>query len=825
MKNLISILLLLLANITFCQEIPLNIVNRINDVNFIFEGRVINSEPYYAHNGGYIYTSNTVEITKILKGEIECGTIEILTEGGTVANERLEISHSLELIEGSSGIFLCTETDRPSSIVDFYPETNLEVLEATFENQSFIRYWWDGHEIKASDVWQSYDSLAQAYNVAEVISGLKFIDCQAQITEVKPKSNSPEITEEKFPTYKKEDFDKLINYAKFKKDNYTRIKSSRSTDKIFYNLSNIIITGTTQKYLEFDVTVKDNIGIKYLDQSAIRLEYDPSAFGNNIVANSNIIVTRGTLNNDTNCYASPIPTDANSNTILIPALEKVYSQCKAPILQTAQSIMHIKMKIQTCNIPNNVALVDTSTFFGPSLIINYSAYANFPSDSFQTYYDLLDHSQVESVPACKATLKEFWPKQLAGGIRDTLTIHGFQFGATRGNGNLYFKNADDAGSTEIFLDSVDYILWSDTLIKIFVPSYDSNGHGSASNAGHPAGTGYFRIVTDNGDIDTSHTELKILYSLNNSRFKDNVLIAPYSFFNGSYTLHCDTSVANYKGGAMKAVIKKALADWTCLTGIDWKLGNDTIYNDSITKIDSICIIKLFDLPSNKLASAGQKYTIYGISGSYLSLSKEIDISINKNKDYFCDTTGLPVPIGQRDLYSIILHELGHAHGLNHIIDNQALMHFDLSPTVTVRKIDLENEVSCDIGGNWLIDRSRLLTLSTLNSTGTSKINANPNPPCSHVSIFENDKQLIKATLFPNPFNQNISLSILLESEMSIIVSLYDINGRLILTKNFNVYQGENTLDIQTGFVSKGTYILNITSTDNGIQSNSKLIKL
>jgi hypothetical protein len=818
MKNLITILLLTVANLTFSQEIPLNIVDRINDVNFIFEGRVINSEPYYSYNGGYIHTSNTVEITKILKGEIECGTIEIITQGGTIANESLEVSHSLELIEGSSGIFLCTETDRPHSIIDFYPETNLEVLEATFEGQSFIRYWWDGHEINAADVWQNYDSLAQVYNATEVISGLKFYDCQAQITEQKPKINTP-IKEEKFPTYKKEDFDKLINYAKFKKDNYTRIKSSRSTDKIFYNLSNIIITGTTQKYLEFDVTVKDNLGTKYLDQSAIRLEYDPSAFGNNIVANSNIIVTRGTLNSDTNCYASPIPSDANSNTVLIPALEKVYSQCKAPILQTAQSIMHIKMKIQTCNIPNNIALVDTATFFGPSLIINYSAYANFPNDTFQTYYDLLEHNQIESVPACKATLKEFWPKQLGGGVKDTLTIHGFQFGATRGNGNLYFKNANDGGGSEVFLDSLDYISWSDTLIKIFVPSFDSAVISGTAYTGLPAGTGFFRIVTNNGEIDTSHTELKINFSVDNDSRKRVPIISPRKLFNKKITFHCSHAVANYKGGTMKSVIKKALDDWICLTGIDWELGSDTLYNDTIAKNDSICIITFARTGGNVLAQAKGWKSICPIAGQP-AVYFEMDIEIDTNNLFHIDTSNIPIPSGYYDFYSIILHELGHSHNLKHVIAINDIMHYGIAPNT--KKRDLENDWSCDEGGNWVIDYSTDTINNLINNCNLRNIKANPSPPCSHVSIKEIGNNLSNITLYPNPFTENLNISFNANNNEKIEIRLYDITGKLILNENYSISTGNNSINLNTINLSGGVYVINIQN--SGVLQSFKLIK-
>ena len=339
--SVLSVLILTL-NFVFGQEIPISIVDRLNSVNFIFEGTVIHSEAYYNSNGTYIYTSNTVEISRILKGGIECGTIEIITYGGQVGGESIEVSHTLQLIEGSMGIFLCDETDSPLSIVDFYPETNVEKLEATFENQSFIRYWWDGQGINAADLWLNYDSLAAIYNATEAITGLSYIECTSNPNSFfgnNPKNQKLiDEKEEIFPTYTKAAFDSLIDYAEYKRANFTRVSTSRSPDKIFFNLENLIISGGSQKYLEFDVTVKDNLGTKYLDQSAIRLEYDPVTFGTNIVANSNILVTRGSLNSDTACYSDPVPADQNSNTILIPALEKMASICKAPILTTAQTI-------------------------------------------------------------------------------------------------------------------------------------------------------------------------------------------------------------------------------------------------------------------------------------------------------------------------------------------------------------------------------------------------------------------------------------------------------------------------------------------------------
>ena len=159
-KLLIILGLMPIMNFVLGQEIPIDIIERVNNVNYIFEGEIISSEPYYSNNGTYIRTSNTVNITKRLKGDIECGSIEIITNGGTLNSTTLEISHSLELAVGSRGIFLCNDTQRPISTIDFYPETNPEVLEATYENQSFIRYWWDGQGVNAADLWNNYDSLA-----------------------------------------------------------------------------------------------------------------------------------------------------------------------------------------------------------------------------------------------------------------------------------------------------------------------------------------------------------------------------------------------------------------------------------------------------------------------------------------------------------------------------------------------------------------------------------------------------------------------------------------------------------------------------------------
>jgi hypothetical protein len=821
--SVLSVLILTL-NFVFGQEIPISIVDRLNSVNFIFEGTVIHSEAYFDGNGAYIYTSNTVEISRILKGEIECGTIEIITQGGQVGGESVQVSHSLQLIEGSMGIFLCDETNAPLSVVDFYPETNVEKLEATFENQSFIRYWWDGQGINAADLWLNYDSLAAIYNATEAITGLSYIECTSNPNSlINDNPYNFNEKEEVFPTYTKSAFDNLINYAEFKKENYSRGKTNRANDKVFYNFENIIITGGIQKYLEFDVTIKDDIGTKYLDQSAIRLEYNPVTFGTFIVSNSNILVSRGALNSDTACYSDPIPSDENSNTIFIPALESMFSQCKAPILTTAQSIMHIKMKIQDCSIPSGIELVDTASLFFPSVVLAYSAYAESPTDTFQTNYDLLEHFQFEQVPTCITAITSFEPHSLAGGIKDTLTIRGTQLGSHRGNGRIYFSNADDAGASKVWIDELDTILWSDTLIKVFVPSYDTNINSTTGSiVNHPAGTGTFKVVTYYGSYDYSPIPLNIRYSVQNTPAKERYVLAPWTNGNQAYVFHCDLDVAYFKNGAMKDVIDKALRDWTCLTGINWYLGDDTNYVGAIKK-DTLCVIKFdttFPDTSGVLAETTSRFAECGTTPK--PFSHEIDIRINAKKPWNCDSTGT-VPPGEYDLYSIILHELGHAHSLNHIIDTNRIMHFSISSGKHNR--GLEFDQSCDEGGNDVIQYSTSAN-NSIPCSAVQNISANPNPPCNHVTVSIEDafQEELDYILFPNPVSSILNINISSEINEDTKIVLMDVSGKIVKVFSKSILEGENSFKLPIYEFSNGIYILKIQSNSGKNLVNAKFIK-
>ncbi|MCW3128274.1 MAG: hypothetical protein JWO03_3932 [Bacteroidetes bacterium] len=820
MRKLLFLLLLLIAQRTFlsAQEIPLDLIERATHTDYIFEGIVLKTEPYKTLDEKNVYTSNVIQITKIFKGDLSCGTIELITIGGALPDENVHGSHCLELKEGSQGIFLCNATTKELPATAVYAFSLPDKMEATYEWQSFIKYVFDDGRWQADDLLKRYDSIIQLYHLAELITQIQYTDCGQQSLVLQPPAIQPIAVQPYQPramlSYNANDFADAKRRLSYKRANLSRPKAARSTETLNFRISNVQVTGTSPKYLEYDVNVFDQSNVNhFLSDATIRLVYDPAVFGSYLVTNNKITVTNGALANSS-CYFSVSPNDDNPSTISMLLGAHDYSICKSPITASPQQLVHISMEIQTCGLNSKVAIQDTS-FFGSSDMAIGSGYSLSSGDSLSTSYDLVTTDSV-SVPSCKATITSFDPPVVNGGVGDILSIRGFQFGSARGSGNLYFYNSNHPQSgMSSSLDNVDYLLWSDTLIQIVVPSKETGDTGTL-------GTGTFRIVTNANEKDTTANPLTVYYSVINEIYTDNTDSAKSNFFlenqsgSGGYFFHEDTSVSHNPGIA--GVVRKAIKDWVCATGVNFTIVGDTtgvLGNQD----DRVNVVTMGPQSGNHIATcyfvdAG---CINPVTHKLVWHRRDIDVVISNTAGlvYFTDTTGtLPVPFGQVDLYHVLLHELGHGVGLNHVIDSTLMMYYrvpsiptgGLSPAGRV--VHLAGDLSSVDGGTWEVVASHSSSNVYQCATPMSAVSG---LHCEFSTYIEPITQPSDLRLYPNPFDGRINIASGSEIEQ---ISLTAVDGKVIYNRE-NVMQ-KNTFILVSNELAAGVYILSVQTKAGGV---------
>jgi len=266
-----------------------------------------------------------------------------------------------------------------------------------------------------------------------------------------------------------------------------------------------------------------------------------------------------------------------------------------------------------------------------------------------------------------------------------LVIEGGNFGNQIGS--IQFPNCDTGGTSKKGVkEESDVLSWTNEEIRIKIPAH--------------AGTGEIDVIDANGQLVGSGSiqidwAIKPVYSdyrdfTEKTRQQVHFLNANEQ---GGYTIHLNTTSGFAQDADAVAAFERALASWQCATRINWEL-DKTGTTAGVAKDDQCVVQYSTSLPTGVLGLATTRYKAVGSRScneeNTLWSVREFDVEMVTRdllfSGYDWNYSQNDPTATQFDFESILLHELGHALGLGHVIDESNVMHYAILNGQTRRSV-------------------------------------------------------------------------------------------------------------------------------------------
>lgn len=305
------------------------------------------------------------------------------------------------------------------------------------------------------------------------------------------------------------------------------------------------------------------------------------------------------------------------------------------------------------------------------------------------------------------------PITVAGGNNDIVRITGDGFGSLTGSAKVAMRSPASLNpSVYEDIDPAYIISWTDRKIEFIVPGDEI----AISTSG--VASGKVKITNQLGDITTSTQTIEVIY---NKKVFNGVPVSLRSKDN-------DGRVAYYveqlliDDGALPA-IKNALKTWNCTTGSNF------VYAGAVAnvckKYDGLNVI-CYDASIATTTLGSTRVVSRNCSSIGFADQLDADIRINPNIDW-CFTDA--IEFSQFHFESVMMHELGHAFMLGHVVNELDIMY----PTLTNNVIKSEPTNNDLAGGVAVMSNSTLESSCSSYGAITANGSALECSACSNIS--------------------------------------------------------------------------------------------